>query len=328
MIATIITSPLDIGKTRLQSTLNANEGYRKLGNAMPQRNNIMYWIREAGRPVQETMSIVGTIRKNEGMLTLFRGLGPNLAGFVPATALKFLLYGNTKTALVGFTGVENGWTHLSAGMTAGVVTSTAINPIWVIKTRLQLDQSWGPSVGRQSRRYRNSMDCVKETVRQEGFKGLYKGLSASYIGTLETAVQWTLYEYLKTNFRSDDEHVGGVSQSLQEAVSAGSSKLVAAVALYPHEVSQQSSWLCTVLTASRFSEHDSGRHQRKRRPNFKSDCENVSDQSSRKKGSGRFTAGSLRTFLALYPPQRTHKQICITHQVYIPPCTLVYSKLT
>ena len=101
MIATIITSPLDIVKTRLQSTLNANEGYRQLGNAMPQRNNIMYWIREAGRPVQETMSIVGTIRKNEGILALFRGLGPNLAGFVPATALKFLLYGNTKTALVG-----------------------------------------------------------------------------------------------------------------------------------------------------------------------------------------------------------------------------------
>lgn len=240
MIATIITSPLDIVKTRLQSTLNATEGYRQLGNAMPQRNNIMYWIREAGRPVQETMSIVGTIRKNEGILALFRGLGPNLAGFVPATALKFLLYGNTKAALVGFTGVENGWTHLSAGMTAGVVTSTAINPIWVIKTRLQLDQSWGPSVGRQSRRYRNSMDCVKETVRHEGMKGLYKGLSASYIGTLETAVQWTLYEYLKSSLRSGDEHAGSVSRSVEEAVSAGSSKLVAALALYPHEVCQYS----------------------------------------------------------------------------------------
>jgi hypothetical protein len=91
------------------------------------------------------VSIVGTIPKNEGILALFRGLGPNLAGFVPATALKFLLYGNTKTALVGFTGVENGWTHLSAGMIAGVVTSTATNPFWMIKTRLQLDQSWDPS---------------------------------------------------------------------------------------------------------------------------------------------------------------------------------------
>jgi solute carrier family 25 protein 33/36 len=298
MTATIITSPLDIVKTRLQSTLNANEGYRQLGNAMPQRNNIMYWIREAGRPMQETMSIVGTIRKNEGILALFRGLGPNLAGFVPATALKFLLYGNTKTALVGFTGTENGWTHLSAGIIAGVVTCTATNPFWVIKTRLQLDQSWDPAAGRQSRRYRNSMDCVKETVRQEGFKGLYKGLSASYIGTLETAVQWTLYEYLKTNFQPDDEHVGGASQSLQEAVSAGSSKLVAAVALYPHEVRQQSSWVYTVLTASRFLEHGSGRRQRKGRPNSKSDSENVSDRSSRKKGSGHFTAVSLHTSFA------------------------------
>jgi len=30
----------------------------------------MYWIKEAGRPVQETVSIVGTIRKNEGITYL------------------------------------------------------------------------------------------------------------------------------------------------------------------------------------------------------------------------------------------------------------------
>lgn len=240
MTATIITSPLDIVKTRLQSTLNTSGEYPRMRGETSQRNNVVSWIKEAGRPVRDTMSVVGAIRRNEGILALFRGLGPNLAGFVPATALKFLLYGNTKTALVGITGVENGWTHLSAGMTAGVVTSTATNPFWVIKTRLQLDQSWDPSVGRQSRRYRNSMDCVKETVRHEGMKGLYKGLSASYIGTLETAVQWTLYEYLKSSLRSGDEHAGSVSRSVEEAVSAGSSKLVAALALYPHEVCQYS----------------------------------------------------------------------------------------
>lgn len=191
---------------------------------------------------------MGTIYRTEGPFALFRGLGPNLAGYVPATALKFLLYGNTKTALVTLTGRENGWTHLGAGMVAGVVTCTATNPFWVIKTRLQLDLLRDPASGIRSRQYRNSLDCLGETVRKEGLRALYKGLSASYIGTLETAVQWTLYEHLKSSLRSDQERNGSVVQSAEEAISAGSSKLVAAVALYPHEVRQQHSPACLLLT--------------------------------------------------------------------------------
>lgn len=236
MTATLLTSPLDIVKTRLQSTLNSDEQYRRRRSAIPQRHGIAAWIRDAGRPVRDTVSIIGTIQRTEGTLALFRGLGPNLAGFVPATALKFLLYGNTKSLLIRLNGTENGWTHLSAGVIAGVLTCTATNPFWVIKTRLQLDRLWDPTTGMRSRRYKNSVDCVRETVRQEGIRGLYKGLSASYIGTLETAVQWTLYEYLKSTLRSGDGHTGSVTQSAEEAIAAGSSKLVAAVALYPHEV--------------------------------------------------------------------------------------------
>lgn len=47
------------------------------------------------------------------------------------------------------------------------------------KTRLQLDRSWDPVAGMWSRPYKNSMDCLKETVCQEGMEGLYEGLSAS-----------------------------------------------------------------------------------------------------------------------------------------------------
>lgn len=236
MTATLLTSPLDIVKTRLQSTLNNDEQYRRARCAASQRLGMAAWIGEAGRPVRDTVSIIGTIQRTEGTLALFRGLGPNLAGFVPATALKFLLYGNTKTLLIRLSETENGWTHLSAGVVAGVLTCTATNPFWVIKTRLQLDRLWDPTTRMRSRRYKNSVDCVRETVRLEGIRGLYKGLSASYIGTLETAVQWTLYEYLKSSLRPEDGHTSSVTQSAKEAIAAGSSKLVAAVALYPHEV--------------------------------------------------------------------------------------------
>lgn len=60
----------------------------------------------------------------------------------------------------------------------GIVTSTATNPIWVIKTRLQLQGANG------LRKYSGSVDCLLKIIRQEGVGGLYKGMSASYLGTV------------------------------------------------------------------------------------------------------------------------------------------------
>jgi len=38
---------------------------------------------------------------------------------------------------------------------------------------------------------------LSEVVRKEGFFALYRGLSASYLGGVETAIQFMLYEKLK-----------------------------------------------------------------------------------------------------------------------------------
>src|SRR5436190_866578 len=79
-----------------------------------------------------------------------------------------------------------------SGICAGIATSTATNPIWVVKTRLQLDRS---IIG--ARRYKNSLDCLSQIWRHEGFRGFSRGLSASYLGVSETALQWVMYERLK-----------------------------------------------------------------------------------------------------------------------------------
>lgn len=91
----------------------------------------------------------------------------------------------------------------------GVVTSTVTNPIWVIKTRLQLQ-------GKQ-RIYNSSFDCAKHILKQEGIKGFYKGMSASYLGVAEGTIQWVIYENLKKRWAhspaqmEDKMMVGGKS---------------------------------------------------------------------------------------------------------------------
>lgn len=55
----------------------------------------------------------------------------------------------------------------------GLLTSTFTNPIWVVKTRLQISNK---------ETYKNSFDCLKTIMRVEGMSGLFRGISASYIG--------------------------------------------------------------------------------------------------------------------------------------------------
>ena len=118
----------------------------------------------------------------EGSRGLCGGLGPNLTGIVPATAIKFYTYGNCKHIISETMdcGSDAALVYVGAAATAGVVTGTATNPIWLVKTRLQLDRSHREkAAGRMVRPYKNSLDCLIQVFRQEGSRGMYLGLGAS-----------------------------------------------------------------------------------------------------------------------------------------------------
>ncbi|KAJ5547091.1 Mitochondrial carrier protein RIM2 [Penicillium frequentans] len=194
-------------------------------------------------PNHKTLRIIGNIYKAEGWRAFFRGLGPSLAGVVPATAIKFYVYGNCKRigAQVFGLGEDSTLIHAQAAISAGIATATATNPIWLVKTRLQLDRA---QTATGARRYRNSLDCVQQVLRQEGIRGLYKGLSASYLGSVETALHLVLYERLKTMMAQSLGSPDGKDTAAQKEITswisttgaAGSAKFAAALIAYPHEV--------------------------------------------------------------------------------------------
>lgn len=84
------------------------------------------------------------------------------------------------------------------------------------------------------------MDCVRQVVRTEGIRRLYRGLSASYLGTVETAMHLVLYERLKVMMRYGLRGTSWASGELETWIStsgaAGSAKLAAVFLTYPHEV--------------------------------------------------------------------------------------------
>lgn len=249
MTAAFLTSPLDVLKTRLQSDYyqsqlvasRAARGIRSPSSLAFPQNALLH--------IRETFQILFSIHRVEGWRALFKGLGPNLTGVVPARAINFYTYGNGKRIISQYfnDGHETAWIHLLAAAAAGIVTGTATNPIWLVKTRLQLDKSHAEKTGSQlDRRYKNSIDCVRQVLRQEGIRGLYRGLSASYLGVSESTLQWVLYEQMKMYLarREQEMVVSGRPKTAWDRAldwggkigAAGSAKLFAAVATYPHEV--------------------------------------------------------------------------------------------
>ncbi|MEQ2172155.1 hypothetical protein GOODEAATRI_018241 [Goodea atripinnis] len=116
---------------------------------------------------------------------------------------------------------------------------TATNPIWLIKTRLQLD-----SRNRGERRM-NAFECVRRVYQLDGFRGFYRGMSASYAGISETVVHFVIYESIKrklheskvhTSMDEEDETSKDASDFVGMMLAAATSKTCATSIAYPHEV--------------------------------------------------------------------------------------------
>lgn len=238
MTGAIVTSPFDVVKTRLQSDLFREASHppppTSATNFLPHR--IRPVVAAATRPTGaggllwnfvETAQMIRNISVNEGWKALFKGLGPTLVGVVPARAINFSTYAQSKILIAGWfpqLGVGAGesaeaspYVHLSAATIAGITTATATNPIWVVKTRLQLEAKHEENMAKRALKAKASsagqvvgvrnysttagqrpmlpaFRMTADILRQEGVAGLYKGLSASLIGVSEGVIQWTLYE--------------------------------------------------------------------------------------------------------------------------------------
>ena len=249
MTSATLTSPLDVLKTRFQSDYYRSQivaSRRAKGTPSP---NALSAPRAALLHFQETFQILFSVHRIEGWRALFKGLGPQLIGVVPARAINFFTYGNGKKMVRDKfnDGRDAAWVNLIAAVNAGVITGTATNPIWLVKTRVQLDKNVAEMSGiPANRQYKNSIDCIRQTFRTEGIKGFYRGLTASYLGVAESTLQWVLYEQMKMSLKNREIKLAasGKKPTAWDNVvlwtgkigAAGTAKFFAALITYPHEV--------------------------------------------------------------------------------------------
>jgi len=209
-VGAIVTCPLEVVKTRLQSSAS---GFGSPGTATS------VW-----RCLRQVWAL-------EGLPGLFRGLGPNLVGVAPSRAIYFWAYSSCKASLNSgrlLGAPDTPAVHVTAAATAGVISSISTNPIWVVKTRLQLDREVRPtSLG----------SVVRQVYREGGLRAFYLGLTASFYGTSETVVHFVVYEHLRARVAG---WLGGEGQDLRHFLGfmacGAASKTGATCLAYPHEV--------------------------------------------------------------------------------------------
>ncbi|KAI8903768.1 mitochondrial carrier domain-containing protein [Gorgonomyces haynaldii] len=88
---------------------------------------------------------------------------------------------------------REGFIHTFAGFSAGIVSAITVNPLDIVKFRLQNQQS--KSIGIK--------ESLKIIYRQEGFRGFYRGLTATVqVYAIDRALWFPAYHELKRTFAS------------------------------------------------------------------------------------------------------------------------------
>uniref|UniRef100_A0A674N9Z3 Solute carrier family 25 member 33 n=1 Tax=Takifugu rubripes TaxID=31033 RepID=A0A674N9Z3_TAKRU len=230
-VGAIVTCPLEVLKTRLQSSgLTLRPVFQvQLGTVSGTG------VIRPGTVTPGLLQVLRSILEKEGPRSLFRGLGPNLVGVAPSRAIYFAAYSKSKEIFNGLLVPNSGAVHMSSAGVAAFVTNSLMNPVWMVKTRMQLEKK------ARGEKKMNALQCARYVYKTEGIRGFYRGLTASYAGISETMICFLIYETLKkelaeSQLTSRNGEQKGASDFLSLMLAAAFSKGCASCIAYPHEV--------------------------------------------------------------------------------------------
>jgi hypothetical protein len=122
---------------------------------------------------------------------LYRGLRMSIMGFAPFSAISFSAYFHYRSIMEKYH-LQPDIMKMLAGGFAGSTAITITYPTDLIRRRLQL-QNFDKSVPK----YNGILDCIRQIKKKEGFRGLYRGMFASYVKLFPTiGIQFLTMEKL------------------------------------------------------------------------------------------------------------------------------------
>ncbi|KAI2623211.1 mitochondrial carrier [Hypoxylon sp. NC1633] len=109
------------------------------------------------------------------------------------------------------------------GSAAGAFGAFMVYPIDLVKTRMQNQRGADPG----HRLYKNSVDCFKKVIANEGFKGLYSGVFPQLVGVApEKAIKLTVNDLVRGFFTDQKTHQIQLKHEILAGGSAGACQVV------------------------------------------------------------------------------------------------------
>lgn len=157
-------------------------------------------------PLHGNKLLINTAKQmyKEGGLSIFyRGVSVGLIGIFPYTALDLGTFTTLKRWYIERQAKQMGVPSdklrldnlavLPIGAFSGSVGATIVYPINLLRTRLQAQGTFAHPY-----RYTGFVDCFKQTLRREGYQGLYKGLVPTLAKVIPAvSISYLCYENLK-----------------------------------------------------------------------------------------------------------------------------------
>jgi len=181
--AAMLLNPTELIKTRLMADARSRSGVSASSS-----------VSSSQGPPGPYEVLRGVVRE-KGIAGLWRGSAMSMTRSAVLTASQCATYDEVKKATKTYTGMRDGvLLHFTASMLAGLVTTTATNPVDMVKTQLYMDAGGGDGGagvtkgagkggggGRLRPGLAGAFDALSMIVRKEGVAGLMRGWSANYV---------------------------------------------------------------------------------------------------------------------------------------------------
>jgi solute carrier family 25 phosphate transporter 23/24/25/41 len=170
------TYPLDIVRTRLSiQSASFSSLQRKEGQKLPGMWTLL----------------VNMYKTEGGVPALYRGILPTVAGVAPYVGLNFMVYEIARTKFTREGQKDPGAIgKLAAGAVSGAIAQTITYPFDVLRRRFQINTMSGMGY-----RYAGIGDAIKQIVKTEGLRGLYKGIVPNLLKVAPSmASSWLSFE--------------------------------------------------------------------------------------------------------------------------------------
>ncbi|OIT37909.1 PREDICTED: mitochondrial arginine transporter BAC2 [Nicotiana attenuata] len=201
-------------------------------------------------------TILRHVAATEGPLALYRGMAAPLASVTFQNAMVFQIYAVLSRAFdrnvpasdpPSYKGVALG------GFGTGAIQSLMLTPVELVKIRLQLQRRSIPDNNNQITSYRGPTDVARSIFKQEGWKGIYRGLTITVLrdAPAHGLYFWT-YEYVREQLHPGCRKNG--QESFRTMLIAGGLAGVASwISCYPVDVIKTRLQAQSQSTPSRYS---------------------------------------------------------------------------